>query len=51
MVNLTPHEIPIEIQEFSQYGRNTAIGVSQPEEQIFLEINDLFENYRKHAEI
>ena len=35
LINLTPHEIPTEIQDFLQYGRNTAIGGSQPEHEIF----------------
>ena len=47
--NLTPYEIPKNIQEFLKHGRNAAIGGFQSEDQIFLEINDLFEKYQARA--
>ena len=49
LINLTPHEIPTEIQDFLQYGRNTAIGGSQPEHEIFLEVNDVFDKFKTQA--
>ena len=49
MINLTPHEIPNSIKEFLQHGRNTTIGGFQPEHGIFLEINDLFSEFKQYA--
>ena len=50
IINLTDHEIPQNIQDFLQFGRKTAIGGSQPEHEIFIEINDLFEKFLKQAD-
>ena len=49
IINLIPYEIPKNIQEFLKHGRNAAIGGFQSEDQIFLEINDLFEKYQARA--
>ena len=49
VINLTPYEIPKEVQEFLQHGRNAAIGGSKSEDQIFLELNDLLEKFQIRA--
>ena len=46
VLNLTEFEIPSEVKELLRFGRNYGIGGSQKEDEIFLELNRLYDNFQ-----